>query len=205
MNIMELFNEGQKLALLFIKDSNLVEMTCTIEKVLDDRLHLTLPQYFMRYIEHLQVGMTLTAKAFSKLGTVDFNTMVINSPLEETFTIELDYNAIRLNSGNDVPTIKAVDFLEIHLDEELIKVKTFEISTNFVKFVSNKDFTIGERFNGLLILPKNYGRIKFVGEIVEIDPIYTTEYTANYITITEQAKQELLYYMYMYAKDIDQE
>ena len=202
---MDLFTEGQRISLFFPKKQNMVEMVCNIEKVFNDRLNLVLPQYFMRYIEHLQVGMTLTAKAFSKLGTVDFNTMVINSPLEETFTIELDYNAIRLNSGNDVPTIKAVDFLEIHLDEELIKVKTFEISTNFVKFVSNKDFTIGERFNGLLILPKNYGRIKFVGEIVEIDPIYTTEYTANYITITEQAKQELLYYMYMYAKDIDQE
>ena len=205
MSIMDLFNEGQKLALLFIKDSNLVEMTCTIEKVLDDRLHLALPQYFMRYIEFLQVGTQLTAKAFSKLGTVDFNTMIINSPLEDTFTIELDYNAVRLNSGSDVPTIKAVDFLEIHLGNDLIKVKTFEISIDFVRFVSNRDFLVGDKFNGILILPKNYGRIKFVGEIVEIDPIYTTEYTANYITITEQAKQELLYYMYMYAKDIDQE
>ena len=65
---MDLFSEGQKLTLFFKKDSNMVEMTCAIEQVFDDRLSLLLPQYFMRYIDFLQVGAQLTAKAFSKLG-----------------------------------------------------------------------------------------------------------------------------------------
>ena len=75
---MDLFTEGQKLTLFFQKDTNMVEMTCTIDKVLDDRLALILPQYFMRYIEFLQVGKNLTAKAFSKIGTIDFNTVIIS-------------------------------------------------------------------------------------------------------------------------------
>ena len=66
---MDLFTEGQKLALFFRKNSSIIEMTCVIEKVYDDRLDLTLPQYFMRYIEFLQVGSEFMAKAFSKLGT----------------------------------------------------------------------------------------------------------------------------------------
>ena len=200
---MNLFNEGQKLALLFNKDSNIVEIICTIEKIFDDRLQLVLPQYFMRYIAYLQEGTQLTAKVFSKLGTVDFNTMIIDSPLDENFTIELDYNALKLATGDEIPTIKAVDFLEIHINNSLIRVKTFEITTEYLKFSSNKDFSVGDTFDGVLILPKSYGKINFVGEIVEIDPIYTNEYTVNYITITEDAKQELLYYMYMYTKDTD--
>lgn len=198
---MELFNEGQKIALLFNKNNNIVEMVCSIEEVFYDRLNLVLPQYFMRYIEYLQVGAELTAKVFSKLGTIDFNTIIINSPLDETFTIELDYNAINLTSGEDVPTIKSVDLLEITVNDEFIKVKTFELSTEFVRFISNRDFSIGDNIEGVLILPKNYGKIDFIAEISEIDPIYTNEFTATFTTITEQAKQDLLYYMYMYTKD----
>ena len=200
---MDLFNEGQKIALLFKKDNNIVEMVCSIEKIFYDRLNLVLPQYFMRYIEYLQVGMELTAKVFSKLGTIDFNTIIINSPLDDTFTIELDYNAINLTSGESVSTIKSVDLLEIQFNNELIKVKTFELATEFVKFTSNKAFSVGDNFEATLILPKTYGKIKFIAEITEIDPIYTNEFTANFITITEQAKQDLLYYMYMYTKDTD--
>ena len=75
----------------------------TINKLYDDRMELILPQYFMRYIDFLQVGKRLTAKAFSKFGTVDFNTLIISSPLEDSFLIELDYNSIKLNSADTIP------------------------------------------------------------------------------------------------------
>ena len=89
---MNLFLEGQKITLYFQKASNMVEMTCSIDKVMDDRLDLILPQYFMRYVEFLNVGNKVTAKAFSKFGTIDFNTIIISSPLEDTFTINPSYN-----------------------------------------------------------------------------------------------------------------
>ena len=73
---MDILTEGQKIALIFPKDSNFVEMTCVIDKVSDDRLYLQLPQYFMRYVEYLHEGSEITAKVFSKLGTIDFNTIV---------------------------------------------------------------------------------------------------------------------------------
>ena len=78
---MDLLLEGQKINLYFQKDSNIVEMVCSIEKVFDDRLEIVLPQYFMRYIEYLQAGRKITAKVFSKLGTIDFNSVIITSPL----------------------------------------------------------------------------------------------------------------------------
>ena len=102
---MDLLTEGQKLTLFFQKNKNMVEIACVIEKLRDDRLDLQLPQYFMRYIQYLQVGKKLTAKVFSPLGTVDFNTVVIHSPLEETFTIELDYNSMKLNPGDKMPIL----------------------------------------------------------------------------------------------------
>lgn len=200
---MELFKEEQKITLFFQKNENIVEMTCAIEKIYDDRLDLILPQYFMRYIEFLQVGQELTAKAFSKLGTVDFNTIIISSPLEETFTIEMDYNSIKLTPSEDTPFIKAVESLEIKKDVFTYKLKTFELSTEFVRFTSDKAFNVHDKINCTLYLPKDYGIIKFIAIITEIDPIYDNEYTAHFETMTEVSRQSLLYYMYMYSKDSD--
>lgn len=200
---MDLFTEGQKIALFFQKNSNMVEITCMIEKVYDDRLDLSLPQYFMRYIEFLHEGMLLTAKAFSKLGTIDFNTIVITSPLEETFSIELDYNSIILTSGTSIPVIKAVENIQINNKQDVFKYKTFELSTENIKFSSDRSWQVNEEITGALVLPKDYGIINFKAVITEVDPIYDNEYTAEFTMMTEKDRQTLLYYMYVYSKDND--
>lgn len=201
--IMDLFSEGQKLTLFFQKGSNMVEMTCVIEQVFDDRLSLQLPQYFMRYIEFLQVGKEVTAKAFSKLGAVDFNTIIISSPLEDYFTIEIDYNSVNLTTGNEIAVVKAVEHLQIVEEDSIKKVKTFELSTEYLRFYSDKKYAINDEINGILSFPRDYGTIKFKGYISEIDPIYENEHTLVFATMTEKDRQTLLYYMYMYSKNTD--
>ena len=200
---MDLLKEEQKVTLFFQKDTVMVEMSCTIEKVYDDRLELNLPKYFMRYIEFLQVGKRLTAKAFSKLGTIDFNTVIISSPLEETFMVELDYNSVKLTPGTELPVISAVEPIEIFQGSETLYYKTFEISTDYVKFYSDRALEIESLIKGTIKLPKDYGTIKFEAIITEIDEIYENEYTVLYSMMTETDRQNLLYYMYMYTKDSD--
>lgn len=199
---MDLFAKGQKIALYFEKDTNVVEMTCTVDKAENDRLSLDLPQYFMRYINSLQEGCELSAKAFSKLGTIDFNSIVISSPLEDVFEIELDYNSLKLTESDNIPVISAVEALEIKTKKgETYKVKTFELSTEFLRFYSDKEFKVDTSCDFTIFLPKEYGIIKFNGIISEIDPIYENEYTVKYYYISDADKQSLLYYMYMYNTD----
>ena len=200
---MDLFKNEQKITLNFVKNSNLVEMVCTIETIFDDRIEVNLPQYFMRYIEYLQVGKRITAKAFSKLGTIDFNSVIISSPLEDKFIIELDYNSIKLTPGVDLPVINAIEHLELLYDGTEYIYKTFEISTDYVKFNSDKKLKINETVNGTIKFPKDYGIIKFKGILTEVDEIYDTEYTILYSVMSEKDRQNLLYYMYMYTKDTD--
>ena len=201
---MDLINEGQKIALYIQKQSTVVEMTCTIEKVFYDRLSLTLPQYFMRYIEFLQVGKEHSVKVFSKLGTIDFNTIIINSPMEDSFVIEMDYNSMHLTPSEEIPFIKAVESLILtNSANKEFKVKTFEISTSYIKFSTDKKLVLNENLNCILNLPNDYGIINFSAVISEIDPIYDNEYKIDFITMTENDRQSLLYYMYMYSKDIE--
>ena len=194
---------GHRLNLCFQKEGNLVEITCVIAQVLDDRLVIELPPYFMRYIEYLEVGHRLTVKVFSKLGTVDFNTIVITSPLEDNFSVELDYNAMKLTPGEEIPFVSAIEMMTLKSEDTTMTVKTFELSTEYVKFYSDKPLSIDQIFDCELILPKNYGTIICKISIKEVDQVYDNEYTAVYSMMSEENRQALLYYMYLYSNNSD--
>ena len=203
---MNLLSKEQKIALIFQKGDNLIEIICTIEKIYDDRLELALPQYFMRYIDSLQVNSRVTAKVFTKLGTIDFNSVIIKSPLEDEFVIEFDYNAIKLTAGEDIPVVAAVEPIFIQKDNDNISTKTLHLSTEYIKFASSKyKFSINDVIDATLNLPEDYGIIKFKAIISEIDDVFDDEYKATFSTITEIDRQNLLYYMYMYSKDTEQD
>jgi len=201
---MELIQENQKLTINIQKEETLVEIVCHIDKVLDDRLILELPPYFMRYIEYLDSGKTVTAKVFSKLGTIDFNAVIIKSPLEDEFEIELDYNAIKFNLDEELPVIKTIRNLRIKFKEEIFNAKTFEISPSYIKFYSDKKFHIDDNFKCELILPEDYGTISFKGTVTDIDTEYNNEFTISIYNLNEQDRETLLYYMYVYTNNSDQ-
>lgn len=197
---MDLLSEGQKLSLSFEKDGNVVEIISTISSIQDDRLVVDLPPYFMRYIEFLDEGKQLTAKAFSKMGTIDFNTVVIVSPLEDgNFTIELDYNALKLTPNENIPFISAIESMQMTLDNDSFSVKTFEISTDYIKIHSNHALNIGDNYSCKLYLPSDYGIISFKASVISKDEVYDNEFTLSYYSMTEYDRQALLYYMYVYS------
>ncbi len=204
MNIMDLLKSGQRASIFFQKEDNIVEISCYIDKIYDDRLVLELPQYFMRYIEFLSVGKALTVKIFSKIGTIDFNTVIITSPLEDEFSIELDYNAIKLTPNSEIPSIEALETIIIKIDDEnTLKERTFQLSTSFIKFYSDKQLKVGSSYPCELIFSDNYGKIEFTVTLTEVDPVYDNEYTAVCSKMTEEDRQKLLYYMYLYSNNMD--
>ena len=200
---MELIKVGQKLNISFPKEDKIVEITATISGIYDDRLVIELPQYFMRYIEYLEVGELLTIKVFSKIGTVDFNTIVISSPLEDEFSVELDYNAMKLTPTEEIPMVEAVEVMNVIFGEQVFRVNTFEIATKYVKFYSDYSFEVGDEIECGLILPEKCGIIKFKGQISFVDPVYDNEFTVSYTMMTEEDRQTLLYYIYLYSNDVD--
>ena len=200
---MDLIKVGQKLNINFPKDDKIVEITATISGIYDDRIVIDLPPYFMRYIEYLEVGEPLTIKVFSKIGTVDFNTIIISSPLEDEFSVELDYNAMKLTPTEDIPMIEDVEAMNITFEERTFRVNTFEIATRYIKFYSDYSFEVGNELECDLNLPDKCGIIKFKGQISYVDPVYDNEFTVSYTMMTEEDRQTLLYYMYLYSNDVD--
>ena len=202
---MELIQTGQKLSINIEKNNTLVEMLCTINKVYDDRIEVELPQYFMRYVECLDVGKHLTIKVFSNMGTIDFNTVVISSPLEDVFCIELDYNAMKFTPEEEIPKIEAVEKLLIKRKEEEFTIQTTEITTEEIVCVCDRLLELNENFDCELILPADYGKIVFKASVIKKDVVYDNEYTLSCYGMDENSRQTLLYYMYMYAQKYDQQ
>ena len=104
---------------------------------------------------------------------------------------------------NDEELEEAVELVNATVGENLVKLSTFEISTEYIKFNSDKKFSEGQSFECELIIPKNHGIIKFRATVVEIDPVYDDEYKAVYSNMTEEDRQTLLYYMYLYSNNTD--
>ena len=201
---MDLLKNGQSLSIFFEKTGNIVEISCSIKQIYDDRMVIALPPYFMRYIEFLEEGKPLTVKVFTKVGTIDFNTVVISSPMEDEFAVELDYNAMQMVPTDDNQVINAMEKISIYINDEVYNYKTFEISVNYLKlYADNNKLNIGDTYKCDLYLPQGCGKIRLEGVITEIDPVYDNEFTLEYSMITENDKQKIVYYMYLYSSDID--
>ncbi len=205
MNTMDLLQIGQKLSINIYKNDKLIEIIGKISDILDDRIDVELPPYFMRYIECMDVGKHLTVKVFSKFGTIDFNTVVITSPLEDVFSIELDYNAMKFIPGEEMPIVDAIEKLNITINNEIISANTLELSTEFIKLYCDKPLEVDENFDCELILPNDYGIINFKATVIYKDNIYDNEYKVSYYNMSENDRQTLLYYMYVYIKNYNQE
>lgn len=201
---MDLIHSGQKISINIQKDDRLIEIVGTVNTVYDDRLSIDLPQYFMRYIEFLEVDKKLTIKIFSKLGTIDFNTVIISSPLEDEFFIELDYNALRLTPDNELSGIDALETLNLERNNVVCKAKTTNISPNTIICLCGDTLDVEEVYNCELILPNDYGTISFKATVIKRDIVYDNEYTLSCYGMSEEDRQSLLYYMYMYTLKYDQ-
>ena len=200
---MELIQPDQKISINIQKDNKLIEILGTILKVYDDRIDVELPQYFMRYIECLDVGKPLTVKVFSKLGTIDFNTVVITSPLEDVFSVELDYNAIKFTPENEIPVVESIVKLKLKRKDDIITVNTLELSTEYITCSCDVQLNLEEKLDCELLLPEDYGTISFKANVIKQDIVYDNEYTLSCYGMNEYDRQTLLYYMYMYTIEYD--
>lgn len=203
-----ILQEGQRLSINIQSEGKLIEIIGSINKILNDRLFINLPPYFMRYINYFDVGEDLTIKVFTKIGTIDFNTIVISSPLEDEFAVEYDPNAVKFTASEEIPVISAILSLQIQEGqgaEEFYTTRTIEVASEYLKLYSDKKYQLEDTFDCKLILPKNYGTISFRATVTDIDSVYENEYTVSYSLMNEYDRQSLLYYMYVYTMDSNQD
>ena len=63
---MDLLTVGQKICIYFQKNESLIEIACNISRIEKDRLAITLPKHFMRYIEYLEQEKTVPVRVLTE-------------------------------------------------------------------------------------------------------------------------------------------
>ena len=110
---------------------------------------------------------------------------------------------MKLTQTEEIPMVEAVEVMNVIFGEQVFRVNTFEIATRYIKFYSDYSFEVGNELECDLNLPDKCGIIKFKGQISYVDPVYDNEFTVSYTMMTEEDRQTLLYYMYLYSNDVD--
>ena len=195
---MNLVREGQKLNLIFNKGEKTVEITCVVSEVFYDRIAVSLPKSFMRYIEHLTSGCEVSVRVFSTAGLIAFNSVIINGGLEEQFTIEYDEDFVSMEHYSESPSVEEI--LEMTIKDSsvpaVVSAKTIEIGTKGMRFVSSSKLNVGSVYDFVLDIGEEFGAIEFSGLINSNDEVFTEEYEMSYTKISGEDRQNILRFIY---------
>jgi len=169
MITMGLVQINQKAKIIFDSEGHSVELDCTVDEVLFDRIRLVFTKSFMRYLNALEPGNELLIKVFAPQGVIQFHSMVISSPLEKFFEIEYDEDAINL----EMDYSSKID----NLDNLIIKrpllgdisTKIINMDVTWLSFCTVTPLNLNSTFDFIITLDNEEILFKgrLVGEVAE--------------------------------------
>ena len=169
MITMGLVQINQKAKIIFDSEGHSVELDCTVDEVLFDRIRLVFTKSFMRYLNALEPGNELLIKVFAPQGVIQFHSMVISSPLEKFFEIEYDEDAINL----EMDYSSKID----NLDNLIIKrpllgdisTKIINMDVTWLSFCTVTPLNLNSTFDFIITLDNEEIMFKgrLVGEVTE--------------------------------------
>jgi len=152
---------------LKMPDNSYKEMECLVKDIYKDRLSLTFPKEMMPYLRHLQEGEEIPISIFTPSGIRMFNSMILDSPVEEEFVVEYDENNIQVQRREYTRAKLKTKFIVERLDDENIVTHTIDIGGGGVRFFYEGTFKPKELGNCRLYLPFILASVKAQGQIIE--------------------------------------
>ena len=185
--------EDQKIV-LYLKtvDNTQKEFVCFVKKIQKDRISLRFPNDVLDYSEYLEEGSELEVKIFTPSGVKAFETIVIDSPLENEFVIEFDENYIEIQRRQ---YLRAELETKIILESESIGVvvtTTIDISGGGVRFLSDRQFRPKDRVRVMLYLPYQMTSVKALGEIIENKRLPENQFVVLFTEIEERERERIV-------------
>lgn len=165
---MSLFQENQKAKIIFGADNKIVEMDCYIEKIYYDRIKLGLPKAADRYTPYLKVGNDITINVFSHVGVVVQDSIILTSPLEKSFTIEYDMDAVRIENRRRNKRFSAnCDIIIFRPLLGNIETQLIDISTRGLRYYSDIPLEAGSEYDCKVLLKPTDAKILFKGKVLD--------------------------------------
>lgn len=165
---------------------NEVSLTCRIKWTEHDRICLDFPSTGKKFLKELPEGKEIGVVVYTASGIFVFDSIVINSPLEEEFVIEFPQEKKKIQRRE---YLRAAVNLQLFLMKDCIEyeTRTINIGGGGIRFVVKDRLSVNERWNFSLLLPGEKV-IKGSGKI-----LYTLlqgQSTAGVITFTDLSETE---------------
>lgn len=148
---MKEFRVGQELRIRYYT-YRAESVTCTIKWCQDNRLGLIFPENQSQMARNFPVGKEIEAVVYTDSGVYVFDSIVINSPLELDFIIELPEESTRMQR-RDYVRASFNHKLDLIKDGMTFATKTMNIGGGGLRFVGKKEIENTEVYDFLLHLP----------------------------------------------------
>jgi len=150
---MQELEKGQKIRLRINLSSLRSEtISCVVKGFEDDRISLVFPDGHEHLKKHLPEGKELEAVAYTDSGIFAFDSIVINSPLEHDFVIEIPDEKKRIQRRDYVRAAFNLKFTIKNRDKE-IEAKTVNIGGGGIRFLVKEELKTNSYWDFKLIMP----------------------------------------------------
>lgn len=133
----------------FIKQES---FSCVIKWVEKDRIGLVFPQDRQEIIRDLPEGKEVEAIIYTNSGIFVFDSIVINSPLEHDFVIELPSGKKKIQRREYVRAPISLD-IALKKDDIKFETRTMNIGGGGIRFIAGEEFKTDDRWSFSLFLP----------------------------------------------------
>ena len=141
--------------------------------------------------QYLQEGTPIDVKVFTPSGLVVFESMVINSPDEEEFTIEYVEDAVVIQRRDYSRSLLKTKLM-LESRKEVFICSTIDISGVGIKFCSSEDLEPEQQVKGKLYLRNFDMPAVFEGEILDNPSLQPDEYTLAFTNIDEKERDKII-------------
>lgn len=164
---------------------------CFITNFEEDRLDLMFPASKEEFIPYLTEGTEIKAFIYTFGGIQVLDSIVLNSPLDEDFTIEYHENT---------QTIQRRKYLRVPLNTEIFitlpegnkKSETLDVSGGGIRFACGETLEDKKIYNGSLRLDKYESLIFFTGIVYKKSFLKPDEYVIEFTEIDEKNREKII-------------
>lgn len=144
---------GQAIKLNFSTPSiSEASLTCKVKRTEHDRISLNFPKTGEKFLKDLPEGKEIGVVVYTNSGIFVFDSIVINSPLEEEFIIEFPQEKKKIQRRE---YMRAAVNLQLLLAKDGVEyeTRTINVGGGGIRFVTKDKLSVNERWGFSLLLP----------------------------------------------------
>ena len=166
------------------------QIECKITGVSMDVITLDFADVSPYYYQYLYEGREIKLFLYSLSGIDIFNSMILTSPIDGKFEVELPPVSKNIQRRQYVRATKELRMFFI-VANKVTPAKSVDVSGNGVRFFIEVPLEFGAKYNGELYLPEKI-KIPFTGCVIKVIKSDRYEYVLEFSKLNEHDRDKII-------------